>query len=463
MWMKLHWVAVSYWFDWLRRHVLRLVLVIIFLVTNLRADVLLTQDRETGLNQILAGRLFDFGTWLTSAWTNKLGHELIAPQRGLNDAEQVQFVRDYMAAVQRFQKLEGQIAQTFTDPATPDPQTASAPLRQKRDTLRAYINARQNLAEAIVQEQVESVLREEGFALGGQVLPPVRFRFTDLPDVLIISRRDKIERIDQRELTTGLTVDTFDQIEREVDQRFNVSSIVEPIGGLGSYPTMLGETSHIPWTIGTVAHEWTHNFLLLSYVGRNYASDSAARTINETAATIVQQEIDKRVLQRFYPELMSQWDSGSVSQWISGSVGQWNCECASWSYCSTVLLTYCPTTPLLASLSAANDFDFNKAMRETRVTADELLAQGEIDAAEAYMEQRRKLFVQNGYGIRKLNQAYFAFHGAYNAVPGGAPAAGKDPIGPAVQDLRKHSKTLGDFVRAIAEVTSLADVVAANH
>ena len=97
-------------------------------------------------------------------------------------------------------------------------------------------------------------------------------------------------------------------------------------------------------------------------------------------------------------------------------------------------------------------------MRETRVTTDELLAQGKIEEAEAYMEQRRKLFVQNGYGIRKLNQAYFAFHGAYNAVPGGAPAAGRDPIGPAVQDLRKRSKTLGDFVRAVATVTSLADV-----
>ena len=450
MWMKLPRIT---FFNWLRRHGLRLALVIAFLVTNLRADVLLAQDRETGLNQILAGKLFDFGTWLTSAWANKLGHELITPQRGLSDAQQVQFVRDYMAAVQHFQKLEGQIAQTFTDPATPDPQTASARLRQKRDTVRAQINARQNLAEAIVQEQVESVLREEGFALGGQVLPPVRFRFTDLPDVLIISRRDKIERIDQRELTTGLTVDTFDQIEREVDKRFDVSSIVEPIGGLGSYPTMLGETSQIPWTVSTVAHEWTHNFLLLSYVGHNYASDSAARTINETAATIVQQEIDKRVLQRFYPDLVG---GGAVDQWDSESVNQL-------FYCPTVLLSHCPTAPLLASLSAANDFDFNQAMRETRVTADELLAQGAIDAAEAYMEQRRKLFVQNGYGIRKLNQAYFAFHGAYNAVPGGAPAAGKDPIGPAVQDLRKRSKALGDFVRAIAQVTSLADVIAANR
>ncbi len=439
---RLAWLALT-GLDVFFRRVLRLVLALIFLATNLRADALLTQSRETGLNQILAGKQFDFGTWLTLAWANKLGHELIATQHGLSDTNQVQFVRDYMAAVQRFQKLEGQIAQVFTDPATPNPQTTTAALRQERDALRAQISARQNLAEAILQEQVESVLREEGFALGGQVLPPVRFRFTELPDVLIISRRDKIERIDQRELTTGLTVDAFDQIEREVDERFEVSSIVEPIGGLGAYPTMLGETSQIPWVVGTVAHEWTHNFLLLSYVGRNYGTNSAARTINETAAVIVQQEIEQRVLQRYYPDLVSRYDSNTASQHFDAAT----------LYCCNEV------AGVVASLALQqSDFDFNKAMRETRITTDELLAQGKIDEAEAYMEQRRTLFVQNGYRIRKLNQGYFAFHGAYNAVPGGAPAAGKDPIGPAVQDLRKRSKTLGEFVRAIANVANLADV-----
>jgi hypothetical protein len=383
---------------------------------------------------------------------------LLATQHGLSDADQLQFVRDYMQKVQRFYQLEDRIVQIFTNPATPNPRTATTALRQERDTLRAQIKAHQNLAEAIFQEQVESLLREEGFALGGQVLPPLRFRFTELPDVLIISRRDKIERIDQRELTTGLTVDAFDQIEREVDRRFNVSSIVEPIGGLGSYPTMLGESSNIPWVIETIAHEWTHNYLLPAYVGRNYTTQPVARTINETTASIVGRELRQRVLQRFYPDLAA---SGTVDRWDSGTV---NTELRS---VFTVPLSHRLTASLSADWSAptnANaDFDFNNEMRQTRVTTDDLLAQGKIEEAETYMEERRKLFVQNGYAIRKLNQAYFAFHGAYNAVPGGAPTAGRDRVGPAVQDLRKRSQTLGDFVRAIAQVTSLEDVVAAQR
>ena len=45
-------------------------------------------------------------------------------------------------------------------------------------------------------------------------------------------------------------------------------------------------------------------------------------------------------------------------------------------------------------------------------------AQAKIVAAEDYMEQQRRYINSNGYGIRKLNQAYFAFYGAYADSPG---------------------------------------------
>ena len=80
-------------------------------------------------------------------------------------------------------------------------------------------------------------------------------------------------------------------------------------------------------------------------------------------------------------------------------------------------------------------------MHTTRVTVDALLAAGKINEAESYMEQRRQLFVQNGYTIRKLNQAYFAFYGAYADVPGGA--AGEDPVGPAVRALARSQQIAG--------------------
>lgn len=92
-------------------------------------------------------------------------------------------------------------------------------------------------------------------------------------------------------------------------------------------------------------------------------------------------------------------------------------------------------------------------MNETRVTVDALLAEGKVEAAEAYMAQRQAFFFDHGYPIRKLNQAYFAFYGGYQV--GGVPGvAGEDPIGPALRDLRAASPTLHDFTTLIRGITT---------
>ena len=75
------------------------------------------------------------------------------------------------------------------------------------------------------------------------------------------------------------------------------------------------------------------------------------------------------------------------------------------------------------------------------------------------MEERRQIFWLNGYPIRKLNQAYFAFYGAYADLPGGA--AGEDPVGPAVRALRQQSGSLTEFLRVIARMDSFEDLQAA--
>jgi hypothetical protein len=111
-----------------------------------------------------------------------------------------------------------------------------------------------------------------------------------------------------------------------------------------------------------------------------------------------------------------------------------------------------PLPPETAEPVTPPAFDFRAEMRETRVTVDELLKQGKIGEAEAYMEERRLFFREHGYIIRKLNQAYFAFHGAYADQPGGA--AGEDPVGAAVRQLRESSPSLAAFLNRISWMTS---------
>ena len=82
-----------------------------------------------------------------------------------------------------------------------------------------------------------------------------------------------------------------------------------------------------------------------------------------------------------------------------------------------------------------------------------MLGRGQVAEAEALMERRRVEFAAEGYFIRKLNQAYFAFHGSYADTPGSI-----DPIGPRMQALLERAGSPGAFVKLAAGVTSRADL-----
>jgi len=148
--------------------------------------------------------------------------------------------------------------------------------------------------------------------------------------------------------------------------------------------------------------------------------------MNETTASIAGNEIGARVLADYYPELANE-----------------------------------AVEPVKLAAPAWDDgFNFQAEMHATRVKVDELLAEGKVEEAETYMEERRQVFVDHGYIIRKLNQAYFAFYGAYADSP--VSAAGEDPVGEAVRALRANSPTLADFLREMGKMNSYADLQQAN-
>jgi len=68
----------------------------------------------------------------------------------------------------------------------------------------------------------------------------------------------------------------------------------------------------------------------------------------------------------------------------------------------------------------------------------------------------RRVLVENGYAIRKLNQAYFAFHGSY-AVGSSA----TDPIGGKLRLLRKQAGSLAEFLHTVAQFSEPDDLDAA--
>ena len=383
---------------------------------------------DTQVKRLLAGRRFDFVGWEVGALLSKLTHSLAAPQRFMDEPTRREFFLDYLALVADIQRLDWEIQQTYIDPEVEDPEGATAGLRVQLAELRAAEEARQPLAEAILEEQTASILMSEGFGTLGRELPPVGTRFTPLPLLLVISPRDHIENVLSLDLRHGLDVAQREAIEAHVDTVHDVSSLVTGIGGLAAYPAMLLESSSLNWVAEVTAHEWTHHYLAPRPLGWYYLDDPETRTINETVASIVGVEAGRKMVARYYPELLPPAPEPVPEE---------------------------PEEALPSPEPPA--FDFRRSMRETRVQVDELLAQGQIEEAEAYMEQRRQEFVANGYAIRKLNQAYFAFHGAYADEPG---AAGADPIGPAVRELRARSPDLHTFVSRAARVTTLAELQA---
>jgi hypothetical protein len=291
-----------------------------------------------------------------------------------------------------------------------------------------------SVSETILEQQISEVLTHNQLSLGGQPIPPVLFRFSPLPKALIVSPRHVIRQDANLSLTPNLSLDLMLTIEQQIAEGLDVSTYITDIGGVGTYPAMVLQSFNLEWLISTVAHEWAHNYLTLRPLGINYGTSAELRTINETTADIVGYTVQYGLISLYYPELLPNL--------------------------STPLIEQPQPEP-----TEEPAFNFAYEMYLTRTEVDHLLANGSIEEVEEFMEMRRLFFWENGYRIRKLNQAYFAFHSAYVNAPstgdkGQTGAAGQDPVGPAVWQLFENSPSLKSFLQQVAWLTSFEQLEA---
>lgn len=374
---------------------------------------------------------FDYVTWTWDALWVKGAQAGLGSVDYIPREDHAQIVLDYLDLIAQIQQIEREINDIFADPNILNPQVESQELRGRLSILDSRRSELRPLAESAFQNQLSAVLKDLGLTLGGQPVPPVLFHTTALPRALVVSPREVIRQDANISLIPEIPIDQRAILETQVDQALDVASLVVDIGGVGLYPTMVMETTSINWLAEVVSHEWVHNFLTLRPLGASYNVSPELRVINETVANLAEKEIGGSLIQKFYPSFVPPPPESLEAQ-----------------------------EPGLESLIEPPVFDFRAEMHETRVTTDALLAQGKIEEAEAYMESRRQFFWENGYRIRKLNQAYFAFYGAYADQPGGAAGATEDPIGDAVRKLRAQSPSLADFLNRISWMWSLEQLQA---
>jgi len=408
---------------------------VVIVILLQRADIPLTGYFNLHLSEQVGSKQFNFFGWEVMAMLNKLGMEFAAPQDTLNESTRHDLVIAYLKGLEQAKRLRGEIEEIYSRNAPAQAAELAAAQQAELTQLRAWLSARQNLVEGILEEQTSTELEAEGFGLGGYVWPPVKIRFTDLPMLLVISKRAQITREADVHLKAGIPLPEQIALENKIDGCFaDMRSLVTPIGGLSAYPAMILETSSLVWLADTFAHEWAHHYLIIFPLGYNYNQSGEMTTLNETTASIIGREIGQRIILRYYPELSAQ-------------------------------LPPIPTPPACAPMSAGeliwpeepppDVFSYDREMRRTRLQVDQLLEQGQVEEAERYMELRRQEFVEHGYKIRKLNQAYFAFHGSYAT----SPATG-NPLGGQLEWLRGQKPTLREYVREIARYGNYDDLKA---
>jgi hypothetical protein len=366
---------------------------------------------------------FNFATWEFNTLFNDLKQKTIdRPSDSLLNSQSVFNYFSYVSQLNSLKsdlrifqatKMQGDLSQYETKISEIDTQIA----------------ALKPVAEQTIARQVSQILDEQGIynPFGTSwfkvPFPAVNFKLEKPLYELILSPRDKIQRIQSITIKPDISPSQVEEVESSVD-KLNVSALVVQIGGLGAtYPSFVSDNADLRFTINTAAHEWLHQYLAFKPLGFHYildllgiSKDYQIDTINETVASMFGDEIGDMVYDKDYSQ-------------------------------------YQPANGDLKVNPLRSGFDYNKSMREIRINVDTYLALGQVDQAEQYMNEQQKYLATKGYYIRKLNQAYFAFYGTYANGPSSV-----DPIGNEVRTLRKQSLSIKDFLDKASGFTNRQDL-----
>lgn len=374
--------------------------------------------------QIARPHLFSVAGWEIGNFPRKWVHTFQELFPGSSSQEEdVQEVRRYFELTKMINREKDGLRRVL---AGLDGEADRVTLENRVKELESRRNKLESSVERTMEGMISRVLKDEGisstFLFVGLLWPPVDLRLAEVPRLLIVSPRDRIELQETHLLDPDINADEIVALEETIDLR-DLSSLVSGIAGVATYPSLVPDDRSLRSVLTTAAHEWVHHYLFFHPLGRSYWASGDMTTVNETVADIVGQEIGLEVYRRFFaqPEEENLAEPG-------------------------------PDPP--PADSEGPEFDFDLEMRETRLMADRLLGQGLSEEAEAYMEQRRLFMAENGFVFRKLNQAFFAFNGTYAERPGSV-----SPIGEQMRGLRESSDSLSDFLFTIAGYASYGSIL----
>ena len=396
---------------------MRLIIASLLFVCLIGGSCLTTQSFDSRLNSIVKPYRFSIAKWEFETIADEIKE--LSSSKGEKIEDGAGLVAQYFSLVERIKTLNSEIELVKTGNGDGDLGLLEAELTDIEEQKASLKDG----VEREIRKQIKETLAQQGIfnpidtCTGLKVsFPPINFKLEKPPYLLVISPRDKIESIREIILRQDISLEEIEEIEAEVNQ-LGVSSLVVKLGGLGTaYPAFVTNDASLRFTVDTATEEWLHQYLVFKPLGFLYLLDLIGvsrnyeiATINETLASMVSKEIGLIIYEKYYP-----LNGGDTHQ----------------------------------TQAEESEFDFNQEMREMRRTVDKYLAQGKIEQAEEFMEQKRQYLALKGYYIRKLNQAYFAFHGTYADRP-----TSISPIGLELKQLRSQSVSLRDFLNTVAAMT----------
>lgn len=273
--------------------------------------------------------------------------------------------------------------------------------------------------EEALESAISGVVNDLGVSDGVGPLkwPPVDFTFEANGLVLIRSPRDRIDRLPDVLLKPDVPLLERIELESQVEANDpSLSALVVRIGGVATYPAQVTPEASLHRTLEVASHEWLHHWLFFQPLGRRIWNGGELTSINETTADIFGEEVGDLALTRLTGEVFDR---------------------APWE----------PPTFRRVGEPPDDVFDFTREMRGVRLRLEEILDDGQMAQAEAFLEKRRLEFVANGFDIRKLNTAWFAFNGTYAGGPGSI-----SPIEGQLKTIRADAGSLAEFLHRVSQI-----------
>ena len=288
---------------------------------------------------------------------------------------------------------------------------------------RSRLERRRTALSPLVEETLEGAISQSANDLGvisrfGPVRwPPVDFAFQEGGHVLVRSPRDAIVRLDDRLLTSDISLPEQDELERKVEALDdNVSAIVARIGGVATYPAQVTPDTSLRGALFVASHEWVHHWLIFHPLGRAWFAGGELTSVNETVANIAAEELSDRAFELLTGEVVIR------EPWQPPRAGEPR-----------------PTPE-------PGVFDSGTRCGR-RVPGWKSCWKGEGRRGGGIPGREAAAVREQGHNIRKLNTAWFAFHGTYADGP-----ASISPIEPQLRTIRADSEDLAEFLDRVAVI-----------